>query len=135
MARRASISVNAISPRGRRFVDPMIARKPCCRMMIDVGSPVIDQARHAGARQLAAFQDQRGVNALPTSCVIWMAATPGNGCRNTGMSADGRVLADRAQRQCHRHRRTDRVAVGTLMRRDDESPPLTNRLEQIGRRL
>ena len=34
----------------------------------------------------------------------------------------GRVLADGAQRQRHRHRRADGVAVGPLMRRDDEAP-------------
>ena len=41
--------------------------------------------------------------------------------RRDRVGDDVGLLADRAQRQRHRHRRSDRVAVGPLMRRDDEA--------------
>ena len=64
-------------------------------------------------------------NVSVTSVVIWMPATPGNGCRNTGgmrVGDDRGLLAERAERQRHRHRRADRIAVGSRVRRDDEPP-------------
>ena len=78
--------------------------------------------RDAGARQVAALHDDRGVERRRRRwSAISMSGTPGNGMSGGGAGSaltTRDLLAERAQRVGHRQLRADRVAVGPRVRGD-----------------
>ena len=137
----ASISVKTISPHAAADSSTQLigAVAGVAGMVIDVHHRRSIEARDAGARQLAALHDQRRVERLgdfgrdadrrrrPET-----AAGRPAGCASMTTVAS---LPMRAQRERHGHRRADRVAVGPLVRGDDEALPLPDAFDELSGRV
>ena len=88
-------------------------------MVIDVDDEVLIQAGDAGPRQIAAFHDDRRVE-VPVDAVRDLDVGHSRkghqrSRRRVGVD-DADLLAERAQRERHRHLRADRVAVRPRVR-------------------
>ena len=129
-ARRAPrIRSNTISPHAAADESNQLMRAVprVARMVIDVDDEEAIEARDAGARQVAALHDDRGVEiARRRGRAIWMSGTPGNAMSGGGAASlltTVDLLAERAQRVRHRQLRSDRVAVGPRVGREHEALP------------
>ena len=126
----------------RRGVEPVqLAIPGVAGMMVDVDDEEPIEARDAGPRQIAAFHDDRGVEvAFDVVGNLDLGHAPERHQRRRRRVAvdDMDVLAERAQRVSHGELGADRVAVGSRVRRQDETPPGNDRighLSEFGRRL
>ena len=124
----ASISVNTSSLHAAAdsSIQLIVAVARVADMMIDVEHRRSVEAGDAGAIERAALHDERGVvRSRSTSRATRIWSTAGKRLqevRRRRVHDDVGLLAERAQRQRHADGRADGVAVGPLMRGEEEAP-------------
>ena len=104
-------------------------------MVIDVDDEEALEPGDAGARQVAALHDDRGVEvAVDLGRRSRCPATPGNAISGAGAGSaltTVDLLAERPQRVGHRQLRADRVAVGPRVRGEHEALPRADRVDDL----